>query len=127
MGINLLAAHALRFKVQARGSRLLAGLAVIGLGVALTWMVVAGRYGQGRGRGHGAVGLVHAVVGDQVGPGRPVGRGRSYGLAKLESSRQLERWALAIFQAVLGARWCGCSRRGPTRRWAIRRCAFCGN
>ena len=33
MGVNLLAAHALRFKVQARGARLLAGLAVIALGV----------------------------------------------------------------------------------------------
>ena len=42
MAINLLAAHGLRFKVQADGSRLAAGLAVIGVGVALTWMVVLG-------------------------------------------------------------------------------------
>ncbi|HEX7450555.1 MAG TPA: cytochrome c biogenesis protein ResB, partial [Pirellulales bacterium] len=38
---NLLAAHALRFKPQARGGRLLAGLGLITLGVLMTWLVVA--------------------------------------------------------------------------------------
>lgn len=37
---NLLAAHALRFKPQARGGRLLAGLGLITLGVLMTWLVV---------------------------------------------------------------------------------------
>lgn len=40
MFLNLIAAHALRFKVQARGTRLWAGLGVIALGCLLTWMVV---------------------------------------------------------------------------------------
>ncbi len=40
MFVNLLAAHALRFKVQASGLRLWAGLGVIALGCLLTWMVV---------------------------------------------------------------------------------------
>ncbi|HVX11820.1 MAG TPA: cytochrome c biogenesis protein CcsA [Pirellulales bacterium] len=42
MLVNLLAAHALRFKVQARGARLWGGLAVVGLGVLIGWAVVNG-------------------------------------------------------------------------------------
>lgn len=42
MFVNLLAAHALRFKVQARGARLLAGLAAIAAGLFIGWVVVAG-------------------------------------------------------------------------------------
>ena len=40
MVINLLAAHGLRFKVQAGGSRLIAGLATIAVGVLITWLVI---------------------------------------------------------------------------------------
>lgn len=46
MLVNLLAAHALRFKTQATGARLWAGLAVIAVGVALTWLVVVGGSGK---------------------------------------------------------------------------------
>ena len=42
MIINLLAAHGLRFKIQARGNRLLAGLAVIAAGIGVTWCVIHG-------------------------------------------------------------------------------------
>lgn len=101
MGINLLAAHALRFKVQASGSRLLAGLAVIGLGVALTWMVVAG------GSDKDTVGETAPLAWSTLWSVTKWGLvalwvAGAYGLAKLESSRKLERWTLAIFQAVLG-------------------------
>ena len=40
MFLNLAAAHGLRFRPQASGSRLLGGLAVIGLGGLTTWLVV---------------------------------------------------------------------------------------
>ena len=40
MTVNLLAAHAIRFKVQAKGSRLVSGLAVIAIGAALTAGVI---------------------------------------------------------------------------------------
>ncbi len=40
MTLNLLAAHALRFKVQAKGSRLLWGSVVTLIGIALTWAVI---------------------------------------------------------------------------------------
>jgi len=46
MGINLLAAHALRFKIQSSGARLAAGLAVIAVGCVLVWIVVAGGSGK---------------------------------------------------------------------------------
>jgi hypothetical protein len=44
---NLLAAHALRFKVQARGGRLWAGLAVVAAGAAMTWLVIGSGSNQG--------------------------------------------------------------------------------
>jgi ABC-type transport system involved in cytochrome c biogenesis permease subunit len=40
MLVNLIAAHTLRFKVQARGGRLVAGLAIVAVGVVLGWLVV---------------------------------------------------------------------------------------
>ena len=40
LGINLLAAHALRFKVTGRGSKLAAGVALIFAGAAIVWAVV---------------------------------------------------------------------------------------
>lgn len=43
MFLNLMAAHTVRFKVAAKGTRLTAGLAVLGLGVAATfWVLAAG-------------------------------------------------------------------------------------
>ncbi|MEX2285824.1 MAG: cytochrome c biogenesis protein CcsA [Planctomycetaceae bacterium] len=41
MFANLMAAHGLRFKVQARGTRLMAGLVVIAVGCLMTWLVIA--------------------------------------------------------------------------------------
>jgi hypothetical protein len=40
MLVNLLAAHLLRFKVQARGTRLLGGLALVTAGALMTWLVI---------------------------------------------------------------------------------------
>ncbi|QDT63436.1 cytochrome c biogenesis protein [Calycomorphotria hydatis] len=48
MFVNLFAAHAVRFKVQAKGTRLWAGLGVIAAGSVLTWLVVTtGMTGSG--------------------------------------------------------------------------------
>ena len=41
MFVNLLAAHAIRFKIQAKGSRLALGTGVIVLGMLATWLVIA--------------------------------------------------------------------------------------
>jgi ABC-type transport system involved in cytochrome c biogenesis permease subunit len=40
MAVNLLAAHLVRFGVQARGIRLASGLAILALGLLMTWWVV---------------------------------------------------------------------------------------
>ncbi len=93
MGLNLLAAHAVRFKVQTRGARLAAGLAVIAAGMALTcWVIV----------GIGAVswptlwnvlkcGLVAAVV------------GVIYRLATFKGPHRLERYLWFGVGTVLAA------------------------
>jgi ABC-type transport system involved in cytochrome c biogenesis permease subunit len=47
MLVNLLAAHALRFKLQAGGGRLWAGLGVVALGVGIGWVVVMGGSDKG--------------------------------------------------------------------------------
>lgn len=41
MVLNLVAAHSLRFKIQASGPRLTGGLLAIGLGMLVTWLVIA--------------------------------------------------------------------------------------
>ena len=46
MAVNLLAAHSIRFKIQSKGSALLLGLAVIGVGVAVTYWVIASGHNQ---------------------------------------------------------------------------------
>ena len=41
MAINLVAAHTVRFKIRAGGTRLLIGLVVTAIGVLVTWLVIA--------------------------------------------------------------------------------------
>lgn len=40
--INLVAAHAVRMRVQARGGRLIAGLVILAAGIAVSWLIVFG-------------------------------------------------------------------------------------
>ena len=46
LAVNLLAAHAVRFKMQAVGTRLAAGLGVLVLGGVLTWLVIASGFNK---------------------------------------------------------------------------------
>ena len=41
LGLNLLSAHIIRFKAEAKGLRLLAGVGAIGVGCAITWFIIA--------------------------------------------------------------------------------------
>ena len=41
MLLNLLSAHLIRFRIQARGARLVAGIWLLAMGVLVTWLVVA--------------------------------------------------------------------------------------
>jgi ABC-type transport system involved in cytochrome c biogenesis permease subunit len=102
MGLNLLAAHSLRFKMQAKGARLLAGLAVISLGIVLTWMVVL--------LGSGKETIEYAAPEQWSWLWTAMkwtlvllwGAG-AYAAWQLDATRKLERWAIVGFEAVLGA------------------------
>ena len=47
MCVNLLAAHGVRFKIQATGTRLALGLLVTAVGAFLTWLVIVGGHATG--------------------------------------------------------------------------------
>ena len=102
MGVNLLAAHALRFKIQARGSRLLAGLAVLALGGVLTWMVIEG--GSGKDTIEGAAPFEWSALWTAMKWTLVVLWGvGAYALLQLERDRKLERGLLVGFEVLLGA------------------------
>ncbi len=102
MGINLLAAHSLRFKVQAKGSRLLAGLAVIALGCLLTWMVVLG--GSGKETIEAASRFEWSSLWTVMKWTLVILWGSAaYALWQLDRTQKLERWLLVGFELVLGA------------------------
>ena len=101
MGVNLLMAHALRFKIQARGPRLAAGLAVIALGVGLTWLVIMG--GSGKETIEGAASVQWTSVWTAIKVClAALWLAGAYALATLDRSRRLERWILAIGELSLG-------------------------
>ena len=102
MGINLLAAHALRFKIQARGARLLAGLAVIALGALLTWIFVLG--GSGKETIESVAPFEWSALWAAMKWTLVVlwGAG-AYALLQLDKSHGIERWLLVGFEVVLGA------------------------
>ncbi len=127
MGINLLAAHALRFKVQARGARLALGTAVIAVGAVLTWMVIVGGSGKDTIEGPAALewgtlwtAMKLSLVGLWLSGAPGSFRGSN---ARAKSRSRPSRSAKSCWVAC----WRGSSGTAPTPRWAIRRCAFCGN
>jgi ABC-type transport system involved in cytochrome c biogenesis permease subunit len=102
MGVNLLAAHALRFKAQARGPRLVAGLGVITLGVVLTWMVVLG--GSGKETIEGVASFEWSVLWNVMKWSLlAVWAAGIYAVVKLDRKRPVERWTLIVFELVVGA------------------------
>ena len=101
MGVNLLAAHALRFKLQARGPRLVAGLVVIAVGCVLTWIVIVG--GSGKDTIEGAApfawsSLWTAMKWCLV----ALWLAAAYALARLDRSRSIEWWSLVAVCLGLG-------------------------
>ncbi len=101
MGINLLAAHALRFKVQASGSRLVAGLAVIALGSALTWIVVVS--GSGKDTIEGAAPFEWSTLWTVLKASlAALWLALTYALWKLDRARKTERWILIVAGSILG-------------------------
>jgi ABC-type transport system involved in cytochrome c biogenesis permease subunit len=102
MGINLLAAHALRFKVQARGARLLGGLAVLVLGILLTGIVIAG--GSGKETLEGAAPIEWSTLWTALKWSLVAVWGAgAYALWQFEPNRKVERRILAVAETLLGA------------------------
>ncbi|HEY1784919.1 MAG TPA: cytochrome c biogenesis protein ResB, partial [Pirellulales bacterium] len=101
MAVNLLAAHGVRFTVQARGARLAAGLAVLALGVLVTWLVVLG--GSDKEIVEGSVGLnvswlwggVEAALG-------MLWLSLLYGIWEVGAARRWERRLLIAAGAIIG-------------------------
>lgn len=101
MFINLLAAHAVRFSVKARGTRLLSGLATLAVGVFTVWLVVAGGHNQG-----GFQGLpwfepstLWTLIKVSL---AVVWLAMLYGLITLDRQRWMEKRILAAATALLG-------------------------
>jgi ABC-type transport system involved in cytochrome c biogenesis permease subunit len=101
MFVNLLAAHLLRFKIQAKGSRLIAGLAVVALGAVMTWAVIVS--------GSNKDGVLEAALIDWdtlwdlfIAALGAVWLASAYALVKLESKRYIERAGLLICCLALG-------------------------
>ena len=100
MAINLLAAHSLRFKVQARGTRLIAGLVVIAVGCVLTWIVIAG--GSGKDTIEGAAPFAWSTLWTAMKWSLValwlVG---GYTLVQLDRARTVERWSIGVTLLLL--------------------------
>jgi cytochrome c-type biogenesis protein CcsB len=99
MFVNLLAAHALRFTVQARGMRLWAGLGVLALGVVSTAIVVSDDQGLSGLRDkpvdYSTLWLLCKTL-------LVMGCfGGGYAYTRLQSGQRIERWTVAILTALL--------------------------
>jgi ABC-type transport system involved in cytochrome c biogenesis permease subunit len=101
MAINLLAAHGLRFKIQAHGPRLMAGVAVIALGALLTWMVVLG--GSGKDTLEGVAPFEWSTLWTAMKWSlAALWMAGAFAVSKLARSRKIERWALIVGEVLLG-------------------------
>lgn len=102
MTVNLLAAHAVRFKVQTRGRRLAAGLAAITVGVLLTASIVVA--GSGHDGLRQAAWISWPAVWRMLQGTLAVACAATLAVVwKMASSRQTERRLLMTIAAVLAA------------------------
>ncbi len=105
LGINLLAAHGLRFKIQAQGTRLAAGVGVIALGAAITWLVILGGSGKGGVEGEAVISWYTLWTCMKLGLTALVAVA-AFGLTRLQASERLERHILFPITVGLGALVC---------------------
>ena len=101
MFVNLVAAHIVRFKVQATGTRLAAGIATIVAGIGATWLVVNGGDATAM---QGAPTFEWSTLWMLCKVLLTLGCfGGGYFFTSLEPSRRTERWIAAISTALLTA------------------------
>ncbi|MEX0938288.1 MAG: cytochrome c biogenesis protein CcsA [Pirellulales bacterium] len=102
MAINLLAAHSMRFKMQAKGGRLIAGLLVIALGAGLVTLIVLrgdtiDSAAQESILSYARLWLIFkAILGG-------LWLGMVYALLRLDRQQKLERWILSAVVVLMGA------------------------
>ena len=102
MATNLLAAHAVRFTVQAHGRRLLAGLLVIVLGAVLGWLVVLGGSDKDLVEGGSAVNAEPALDRSQNARSPRFGSLFYTGCGTCPRAPAGERWGLAHLGVLIG-------------------------
>ncbi len=101
MAINLLAAHLIRFKIQASGARLVAGTATIVLGMALTGVVIASGSNKGGIQGVSMISFSSLWIIMQASLAA-TWLAMAYALARLGPRRKLEFWSLIGGLTALG-------------------------
>jgi ABC-type transport system involved in cytochrome c biogenesis permease subunit len=105
MAINLLAAHGLRFKVQASGTRLVAGFYLIGVGLLVTWLVIVS--GSNKGGVQSEPWIEWSTLWGLLKAGLVVlWLGTVTACLKLQPQQRIERWTLIAFGTVLGGLLC---------------------
>ena len=112
MALNLISAHAIRFRVQGTGTKLVSGLVMLAIGGLLTWLVIM--LGPDKDGFEGATQIqwkdIHWIVtggifGLVIAAAAP--------LANLEGTRRFERGLLMAAVALLGALTVFLLYRGP--------------
>lgn len=113
--INLLAAHAFRFKLQGQGRPLAAGLTLVATGCLLTWFVIVS--GSNKGGLQGTPWIAWATLWQLVLAGL-VGLCLTivYALYHLDRTRQIERWALIAVGGILSTVTCWLIYQGDVAR-----------
>lgn len=101
MGINLLAAHGIRFKLQAKGSQRLAGFVLLAVGMFVTWLVIAS--GTNQAGFSIAPKLEWKTLWNLSLAGLGAAwLGTGYALFQVGTQRKLLCWALAIVNVSIG-------------------------
>lgn len=113
MGLNLLTAHGLRFRIQARGTRLAAGLGVIAAGVLLTALVIGSQQETDSLTSLSAGNWSTVWIGIKL-TLAAAWAGCAYRLFNAPAERKLERRALTFVGLLVGALLCWL-----VYRWAI--------
>ncbi|HZZ74087.1 MAG TPA: cytochrome c biogenesis protein CcsA [Pirellulales bacterium] len=112
MALNLISAHAIRFKVQSRGTKLLSGLFTVAIGIAMTWFVIM--LGPDKEGFQGTTGITWSGIHFYVAAGLIVlSLAALAPLTNLPLERRFERRLLTVAGAVVGALAIYVLWRGP--------------
>lgn len=100
MALNLVAAHLVRFQVQARGARLGIGLMVIVVGMVLTWLVI--QYGSNKAGLQSEPAISYATLWNLILASLAAGAAAlTWGGVQVQRSGQKSAWAWFATAAVL--------------------------